>query len=156
LMVNDLPLDRGGGTEMYISRLVAGLRAAGDTVDVFAGEGDHRGIGKARDLWGRTAPRELKRRAASFAPDVVHHHHVIRELSVSVLGVPDGVPCALTVHDHRLAGGADQSHRWWLDGAKTVKGVFDRAVVRHKVDVLMAVSEQIGSQLRAFGFPRVE
>jgi glycosyltransferase involved in cell wall biosynthesis len=155
-MVNDLPLDRGGGTERYISRLVEGLRAAGDIVDVFAGEVDHRGIGKARDFWDPKARRELERRAASFAPDLVHHHHVIRELSVSVLGVPDGVPCAVTVHDHRLVGGTDQPHASWFDRAKAVKGIFDRAVVRHSVDVLMAVSEQIGSRLRALGFPRVE
>ena len=38
LCVNDEALDRRTGTEVYVSRLVSALRAAGDDVDVFAGE----------------------------------------------------------------------------------------------------------------------
>jgi glycosyltransferase involved in cell wall biosynthesis len=153
LVVNDLPLDAGWGGERHVRRLVAALRAAGDDVEVFAGEVVHHGAGKVRDLWDPVARRRLAARARGFVPDVVHHHNVVRELSVSVLGVPRGTPSVMTVHDHRLAGAADYpwtSPRGIAD--RLVKAPFDRAVARRRLAASIAVSRPLADRLRSRGF----
>lgn len=153
LVVNDLPLDGGWGGETHVRRLVAALRAAGDEVEVFAGEVMHRGVGKVRDLWDPVARRRLAARARELAPDVVHHHNVVRELSVSVLGVPRGVPSVMTVHDHRLVGAADYpwtSPRGVAD--RLLKASLDRAVARRRLAATIAVSEPLAARLRTRGF----
>src|SRR3954452_22363495 len=135
---------------------MAALREAGDDVEVFAGEITHRGIGKARDLWDPVARRRLRRTADQFRPDVVHHHNVLRELTVSVLGVPAGTPTVMTVHDHRLVGAGDydwKSPRGLADAL--VKGPLDRAVARRRLDASIAVSEPLAVKLRAAGFREV-
>lgn len=157
LLVNDVAPVAGWGGETHLRRLAAALRDAGDEVEMFAGEIEHRGLGKARDLWDPAARRRLGARAAAFAPDVVHHHNVVRELSVSVLGVPAGVPTVLTVHDHRLVGAAE--HPWTtVRGAadRLVKSRFDRAVARRRVDAAVAVSAGLAARLRDAGFRHVE
>lgn len=157
LLVNDVAPDAGWGGETHLRRLAAALRDAGDEVEMFAGEIEHRGLGKARDLWDPAARRRLRARAAAFAPDVVHHHNVVRELSVSVLGIPPGVPTVLTVHDHRLVGAAE--HPWSsVRGAadRLVKSRFDRAVARRRVDAAVAVSAGLAARLREAGFRQVE
>ena len=153
LMVNDLPPGEGSGAEVALSRLVEGLRRRGDEVHVFAGEVRHRGAGRVLDLWDPWARRALARRADAVGADVIHHHNVLRELSVSVLGVPRGVPCVLTVHDHRLLGVADGSLRG-------VRGQVDRLVkrpgdawaARRAVDATLAVSAELGEGLGSAGF----
>src|SRR5579872_621042 len=100
LMVNDVAIESGWGAEAHLARLANGLRAAGDTVEVFAGERVHTGATRALDVWDPIARRELAERARRFQPDVIHHHNVLRELSVSVLGVPAGTPTVMTVHEH--------------------------------------------------------
>jgi glycosyltransferase involved in cell wall biosynthesis len=153
LVVNDLPLDAGWGGETHVRRLVAALRAAGDDVDVFAGEVAHRGVGKVRDLWDPVARRRLAARARRFAPDVVHHHNVVRELSVSVLGVPRRTPSVMTVHDHRLVGAADYPRRTPRGVAdRLLKAPLDRAVARRRLAAAIAVSEPLAERLRARGF----
>ncbi len=141
---------------MYLTHLAEGLEAAGDAVEVFAGEVTHRGAGKVLDLWDPAARRAVAARARAFGADVVHHHNVLRELSVSVLGAPPSVPTVLTVHDHRLLGIADgnlrgprqQVDRW-------VKAPLDRRVARRRVDLAIAVSAGLAEGLRRARFPRV-
>ena len=62
LMVHDEPIDGGYGAEAYVRRLVGGLRAAGDEVEVVAGE---RPPSPARarllDLWDPAARRPGRR-----------------------------------------------------------------------------------------------
>src|SRR5438094_336584 len=111
LMVNDMAIESGWGVESHLTRLTEGLRAAGDTVEFFAGEVLHTGPGKMLDVWDPFARRTLRRRAERFDPDVVHYHNVVRELSVSVLGVPARVPGVMTVHEHRLLGVPDSPPR---------------------------------------------
>lgn len=154
LLVNDLAPGPGSGVEVHLDRLARGLRAAGDEVELFAGEVVHRGPGRALDVWDPLARRKLAARAAAFRPDVVHHHHVVRELSSAVLGVPSGVPQVLTVHDFRLLGDPDAA-TGALATAKRLKAGLDRAVARRQVDAVVAVSEPLADALRAAGFPRV-
>jgi glycosyltransferase involved in cell wall biosynthesis len=162
LLVNDRALGPGSGVEVHVARVARALEDAGDTVDVFAGEVTHEGIGKALDVWDPAARRKLAERARRFQPDVVHHHNVVRELSVSVLGVPARAAQVLTVHDYRLVqahegseGSQGSSISYPMLWAKSVKGVLDRAVVRRRVDVVVAVSRALGSRLDAARLPRV-
>jgi len=157
LLVNDIAPDVGWGTETHLRRLIAGLTAAGDDVDVFAGEVEHHGAAKVLDLWDPFARRALQGRAARFRPDVVHHLNVVRELSVSVLGVPGGTPTVMTVLDQRILGAGDydnRSVRGALDAY--VKRPFDTRVARRHLDAAIAVSEPIAVKLRAAGFRGVE
>jgi glycosyltransferase involved in cell wall biosynthesis len=150
-LVNDVATGPGSSTAVHHDRLVRGLREAGDDVELFAGEVVHRGPSRALELWDPIARRRLAARAAEFRPDVVHHHHVARELSSAVLGVPSGVPQVLTVHDERLlADGAIG-----LAATRRLKGVLDRMVVKRQVDLAVAVSEPLAEALREAGFPRV-
>jgi glycosyltransferase involved in cell wall biosynthesis len=155
LMVNDLPIESGWGAEAHVGRLAAALEATGDDVDIFAGEITHRGAGKALDLWDPRARRALRERAERFGPDVVHHHNVLRELSVSVLGVPSGVPTVMTVHEHRLLGVPDRPQRGVREFVTIPLSGFQRRVVRRRVDLVIGVSRHMTSKLEAAGFPRV-
>lgn len=156
LFVNDLPLGAGWGAEIYAARLLDGLRKAGDKTAVFAGEVEHRGVGRILDIWDPFARRALARVAARFKPDVVHHHNVLRELSASVLGVPRRTANVLTVHDFRLFGVPDDPTRGVRATAGRLKGILDSRVARRRIHVAAAVSEQIAQRLRAAGFPDVE
>jgi glycosyltransferase involved in cell wall biosynthesis len=159
LLVNDRAPGPGSGVEMHIARVARALEAAGDEVDVFAGEVVHHGVAKVRDLWDPAARRQLTERARAFRPDVVHHHNVLRELSVSVLGTPRSAAQVLTVHDYRIlqaregADGSVITHP--LLWAKTAKGVLDRAVIRRRVDVVVAVSRPLATRLERARLPRV-
>ncbi|MDT7572855.1 MAG: hypothetical protein QOE05_3029, partial [Actinomycetota bacterium] len=153
LMVNDLPPGEGSGAEVALARLVDGLQQRGDDVHLFCGEVRHVGIRRVLDLWDPWARRALARRVAQVRPDVVHHHNVLRELSVSVLGAAPDVPCVLTVHDHRLVGDADGSLRGMRSAVDAwVKGPVDRRVARHAIDATLAVSPWLGTRLIAAGF----
>jgi glycosyltransferase involved in cell wall biosynthesis len=157
LLVNDLAPDAGWGTETHVRRLARGLEASGDEVSLFAGELAHRGLGKVRDFWDPVARRRLAERAAEFRPDVVHYCNVVRELSVSVLGVPHGVPSVMTVLDQRIVGVGDNGMpaiRGLAD--RVVKRPFDRAVARRRLDAALAVSAPLADLLRHAGFRGVE
>lgn len=157
LMVNDLAPGAGSGTEVTLLRLVEGLRRAGDEVHLYAGEVHHRGPGRVLDLWDPFARAALARRVRELRPDVVHHHNVLRELSVSVLGAARGVPRVLTVHDHRLVGDADgglRGVRRLVD--RRLKRPLDLAVARRQVDATLAVSADLARRLVAEGMARVE
>ena len=153
LLVNDLPPGPGSGVEVHLDRLLRGLEAAGDRVELFAGEVAHRGLGRVLDVWDPRARRALTERARAFHPDVVHHHNVVRELSPAVLGVPRGVPTVLTVHDFHLLGVPDGAGP--LARARALKTIIDRAVARRRVDAVVGVSAPLVVALRAAGFPRV-
>jgi glycosyltransferase involved in cell wall biosynthesis len=156
LLVNDLHPDEGWGSEVHIRRLTAALRAAGDDVELFAGEVTHRGLGKALDLWDPRARRALAARAAAFRPDIVHHGNVVRELSTSVLGVPRDVPTVMTFLDHRLAGSGDYDRRSLRGLADAlVKRPLDQRVARRRLDACIAVSGPLADRLRAAGYRRV-
>ena len=157
LLVNDLAPDAGWGTETHVRRLARGLGASGDDVLLFAGEVEHTGFGKVRDLWDPIARRRLAGLAADFRPDVVHYCNVVRELSVSVLGVPRGVPAVMTVLDQRIVGVGDNGMpplRGLAD--RVVKRPFDRAVARRRLDAALGVSEPLADMLRRAGFRGVE
>ena len=157
LLVNDLAPDAGWGTETHLRRLARGLEASGDDVELFAGEIHHRGVGKLLDLWDPVARRRLAQRADAFRPDVVHHCNVVRELSVSVLGVPRDVPTVMTVLDQRIVGVGDydmRSVRGLVDGL--VKRPIDRAVARRRLDAALGVSAPLADMLRRAGFRGVE
>jgi len=157
LLVNDIAPDAGWGTETHLRRLASGLAEAGDEVELFAGEVEHRGAAKLLDLWDPFARKSLRKRAEAFRPDVVHHLNVVRELSVSVLGVPSGTPTVMTVLDQRILGAGDydrRSVRGALDAY--VKRPFDTKVARRRLDASIAVSEPIAAKLRAAGFRGVE
>jgi glycosyltransferase involved in cell wall biosynthesis len=157
LLVNDLAPDGGWGTETHVRRLARGLESGGDDVALFAGELSHRGLGKVRDFWDPVARRRLAERAAEFRPDVVHYCNVVRELSVSVLGVPPGVPSVMTVLDQRIVGVGDNGMpaiRGLAD--RMVKRPFDRAVARRRLDAALAVSAPLADMLRRAGFRGVE
>jgi len=156
LIVNDVAIDAGWGAEAHIARLVRGLVAAGDEVDVFAGEVTHDGARKVLDVWDPFARRALRARGERFRPDVVHYHNVLRELSVSVLGVPAGVPGVLTVHEHRLLGVLDNPLRTPRDALKLPLSRLHRRVARRQVDVVIGVSRRLSRELTAAGFRSVE
>lgn len=156
LFVNDLSLDAGWGAEINFARLIGGLERAGEQAEIFAGEVIHRGAGRLLDLWDPFARRELSRTAARFRPDVVHHNNIVRELSVSVLGVPRGTPTVLTVEDFRLFGTPDDAARPFHVVASKIKGALDTRVARRQVHVAIGISNQICDRLRAEGFHDVE
>jgi glycosyltransferase involved in cell wall biosynthesis len=157
LFVNDEEPGPIGGVTIYLSRLIDGLRAAGDDVDVFAGEVTHRGLGKLLDLWDPFARRALAARVERLRPDVVHFHSVLLELSVSVLTAAGDVPTVVSVHDPQLVRGVYRPGmpvRTAVD--KFVRAPFNRAVVRRHVDLLLPVSDEVAGWVREAGFSRVE
>jgi glycosyltransferase involved in cell wall biosynthesis len=159
LLVNDRSPAAGSGVEVHLGVLAGALEVAGDTVELFAGEIVHRGPGRALDIWDPWARRALGRVARGFRPDVVHHHNVVRELSVSVLGVPRDAACVLSVHDVRLLTGAEGIRppvaALPLTLAKRAKGVLDRSVARRTVDVAIGHSDAIAARLQGMGFAAV-
>lgn len=154
LLVHDEPIEAGYGAEAYLRRLAAGLRAAGDTVEVFAGERRHRGLRKALDVWDPGARRMLAARARTFAPDVLHHHNVSRELSASVLGAV-AVPEVMTLHDRRLFGARE--HR--VGSPKRVAEAAAAAAVlraaRRNLSATIGVSDEVSRLARGAGLPAV-
>src|SRR3954454_12594151 len=157
LQVSDFAPGPTGGAEMYLARVVDGLRAAGDEVELFAGEVTHHGLGRVRDFWDPRSRRLLAERARAFRPDVVHHHSILLELSVSVLGVPDGVPTAVTVHDPHLLGRIRRPGMPVRSAVDSwVKAPINRAVVRRRADVLLPVSVEVARWLRESGFASVQ
>jgi glycosyltransferase involved in cell wall biosynthesis len=154
LLVHDEPLEGGYGAEAYVRRLASGLRDAGDTVEVLAGERRHRGIAKAFDVWDPIARRMVATRARTFAADVVHHHNISRELSASVLGVC-GVPEVMTVHDRRLFGAREHSvgsPRRVVEAAGA--GLVLRAA-RRSLAATIGVSDEVSRLARDAGLPAV-
>lgn len=156
LLVNDLPPGRIGGAEQYLDRLIGGLEAAGDVVDVFAGQVTHDGPAKVLDVWDPRAAHLVAERARAFGADVVHHHNVARELSVSVLTATPERATVVTLHDHRLLGVGDVPDRG-LAGLvqRYVKRPLDRRVAVSRVDAAVAVSPSLEARARAAGFRHV-
>ena len=155
LMVNDRPLEGGGGAERYVARITDAHRAAGHHVEVLAGEVHHRGAGRLLDAWDPLAARLVARRAREVRADVVHHHNVLRELSVAVLRATPDLPTVLTVHDHALAGGAIVDGPAPLVLARRAVHRMDRTVARRAVDAVTTVSEVLAGALRDVGFDDV-
>ncbi len=157
LLVNDAPPGPTGGAEVYLDTIARSLEAAGDTVDVLAGEVIHQGWHKVLDVWDPAAARLVADRARRFAAEIVHHHNVARELSTSVLRATPERPTVLTLHDFRLLGRGDVpdaglagvAHRW-------IKRPLDRAVASRSVDMAVAVSEAVAVAARVAGYRCVE
>ena len=141
---------------MNLGRLIAAQRAAGDDPQLFAGEVRHGGLGRLLDLWDPGARRLLRQRIDSVAPDVVHLHNVVRELSPSVLQAVRATPAVLTVHDLRALG-AGEHHlpdpRAVADRLVTAPLV--RGLARRHVEAVLAVSDVVAARVRAAGFPQV-
>lgn len=158
LLVNDYAVDGGWGAEAYVRRLTAGLTAAGDEVNVWAGEVSHSGAGRWRDIWDPRARRLLADRIDEWRPDIVHVHNIARECSASVLGAGDA-PVVMTVHDHRLLGIPDQPGRgprgWPQRAGARMSGAVVARVARRRVSATMAVSDELADALRAAEFPSV-
>jgi glycosyltransferase involved in cell wall biosynthesis len=154
LLVHDEPIEGGYGAEAYVRRLASGLRAAGDTVDLLAGERRHHGAAKVFDVWDPKARRMVATRAREFAADVVHHHNISRELSASVLGVC-GVPEVMTVHDRRLFGAREHSIG---SPGRAVEAAGASAVLRaarRSLAATIGVSDEVSRLARAAGLPAV-
>lgn len=154
LLVHDEPVDAGYGAEAYVRRLAAGLRAAGDTVEVLAGERRHRGLAKTLDVWDPVARRLVAGRVRTFRPDLVHHHNVSRELSASVVGVC-GVPEVMTLHDRRLFGAREHSP---ASPKRVVEALGASAVLRaarRGLSATIGVSEEVSRLARDAGLPAV-
>jgi glycosyltransferase involved in cell wall biosynthesis len=155
LLVNDEPIDGGYGAEAYLRRLVVGLRAAGDDVEVVAGEVRHDGVSRVFDLWDPAARRLIHQRSQRFSPDVVHHHNIARELSASVLTATPGVPAVMTVHDLRLLGGREHAAHTPRGAAERVTSSVVRRTARRRLAATVGVSDRVCVELRRCGFPRV-
>lgn len=155
LIVNDLPLDEGYGAEVYVRRLVAGLRAAGDDVEVMAGEITHRGARRALDLWDPAARRRVENRVRRCRPDVVHFHNVLREMSPSVLGAGRDVPAVMTVHDLRLLGASEHRLMSVKGAGERIAATIARSQARHGLAATIAVSQPVAEALVRQRFPAV-
>jgi glycosyltransferase involved in cell wall biosynthesis len=155
LMVHDESLDGGYGAESYVRRLVAGLRVAGDEVEVVAGERRHHGASKLLDPWDPVARRLVSERAAAFQPDVVHHHNIGRELSASVLTAASNVPAVMTVHDQRILGAREHPTRSIRGIAEVIGAEAISRTARRRLTATIAVSERLASLLMTAGFPDV-
>jgi glycosyltransferase involved in cell wall biosynthesis len=157
LLVSDEAPGPTGGTEAHLARLAAGLRAAGDEVELFTGEVHHRGAARVLDLWDPLARRALRRLAERFSPDVVHVHAFHRELSPSVLGAVPGAARVLTLHDWYLLGGREvPPDTAPLRAAKAAKAALARAVAARAVHWAIAPTAVVAEAMRRAGFPRVE
>jgi len=156
LLVNDYPVEHGGGAEVHVGRLAEVLRAAGDAVLVHSPD-PHRGLARVLDLWDPFHRRAVRRVIRDFRPDVVHVHNFQRELSASVLGAAD-VPFVVTAHDYRLLR-ADEGPAGGRRGLarllKDVKARLERARVRQTVDVVVSVSDALAEELRDARLPDV-
>jgi glycosyltransferase involved in cell wall biosynthesis len=161
LLVNDLPPGSGGGVEVHLARLIPALEAAGDVVEVFTGAPGARGPSRLLDLWNPGARRRLESLTTQFRPEVVHYHNVLRELSVSVLGVAGHVRHVLTCHDLRLLGAPDPGAplaRAPVVGrpVAALRARWERAAVRRDVDLVVGVSRTMVGALRRAGLTAVE
>jgi glycosyltransferase involved in cell wall biosynthesis len=141
-----------------VARLRDGLERAGHRVGLFVPDTVHRGAGRVLDLWDPAARRRLRRRVASFEPDVVHFHNVVNELSTSVIGI--GVPSVLTVHDARILGiraGVDHGRSGLAPAvlARAAKNRLASARLRRGVRSTIAPGPDLAAALRAAGFPDV-
>jgi glycosyltransferase involved in cell wall biosynthesis len=155
LLVHDEPIDGGYGAEAYVRRLVDGLRAAGDEVDLIAGEIRHTGVDRVRDVWDPAARKLVAQRSEQLRPDVIHFHNIARELSASVLTATSAVPAVMTVHDFRLLG-ANEHSRFSPRGR--IERLVSRAVRQAAADRVAAtigVSERVSDALRHNGFRNV-
>jgi glycosyltransferase involved in cell wall biosynthesis len=155
LMVHDEPIDSGYGAESYVRRLVNGLRATGDDVEVVAGEVRHTGARRVRDLWDPAARDLIEQRVTTFAADVIHFHNIARELSPSVLAAGREVPAVMTVHDFRLLG-AHEHRRFTARGAaeRLAAGRVRRRAIS-RLGATIGVSDRVSDRLRAADFPTV-
>lgn len=157
LLVNDYPVEHGGGAEVHLGRLAEVLRGAGDTVVVHAPP-PHRGIARVLDVWDPFHRRTVRRLAEEIGADVVHVHNFQRELSASVLGAAGGVPFVVTAHDYRLLRadeGPAGARRGPVRLLKDAKARFERHRVRRTVDAVIGVSDALADELRAGGLPEV-
>ncbi|MCU1601728.1 MAG: glycosyl transferase [Frankiales bacterium] len=149
LHVNDHPPGDGhGGAEVFLGRLIAAQRARGDEVDVLAGDGSHRGLRTALDLWDPASARRLRSRVDVCRPDVVHVHNVLRELSPSVLRAT-AVPTVLTVHDLRAWGGSEHH----LPDPRAAAALVLHPLVRRMSARLPAVVGVSSAVVAALGVP---
>ncbi|MGZ6825172.1 MAG: glycosyltransferase [Mycobacteriales bacterium] len=154
LCVNDNPPGPAhGGAEVHLQLLVDALRAAGDDVRVFSHPG-RRGAGRLADVWDRSARRALEAEVERAAPDVLHFHNVVRELSVAVLAAAPSVPRVLTVHDGRLLGDPD-GQGTALRAYQRQRARLDARVARRLCPTVLAVSGPLEQRLRAAGFADV-
>jgi glycosyltransferase involved in cell wall biosynthesis len=155
LVVHDEPIDAGYGAEAYVRRLVTGLVAAGDQVELIAGEHRHHGLTKLFDPWDPTAWRMVTERAHRFGPDVIHHHNIARELSASVLTAAPTIPAVMTVHDQRMVGAREHAPLSPRGIAESIgSAVLLRTACRH-LAATIAVSDRVAGLLQAAGLPDV-
>ncbi|MEY2590247.1 MAG: hypothetical protein QOJ67_2231 [Acidimicrobiaceae bacterium] len=139
--------------EVHLRRLIDGLRAAGDDVELFTAAGERQGMAKLLDIWDPVARRRLAETARRPTPDVVHFHNIARELSASVLGAVRGAPKVMTFHDHRLLGAPDVSHQPRLRASLiSATCVLDRRVARRHLDAAIALSRDTALLLARYGF----
>ncbi len=155
LLVHDEPIERGYGAEAYVRRLADGLRAAGDTVDVMAGERLHNGAAKLFDVWDPIAKRMVADRAKQFRPDVIHLHNVARELSASVIGVPRDVPAVMTLHDRRLFGAREHSATSPRRAVEALGATAMLRAARRRLTATIGVSDSVSEMARGAGLPEV-
>ena len=148
LMVNDLPPGPGSGTEVFLDRLVVGLRRVGHTVDVVTPATARRGAGRLGDLWYPALRRRV--RDAARGCDIVHVHNFARECSSSVLDAAPGVPVVCSVHDHRLFV-SDRPGARWTPGSVASRALvrFARARVRRHAALVTAASPELAERLLA-------
>ncbi|MCW2544222.1 MAG: glycosyl transferase group 1 [Frankiales bacterium] len=154
LCVNDRPPGGDSGAEVHLELLVRGLEARGDTVSVFSGT-PKAGLGRLSDTWDPRARAALETRVASFRPDVLHVHNVVRELSVAVLAASPQTPRVMTVHDGRLLGDADGSNPM-LRGWQGSRSRWERRFARRRCGQVLAVSGPLAARLAAAGFRDVQ
>lgn len=155
LVVHDEPIERGYGAEAYVRRLVQGLRDAGDTIEVMAGERLHRGAAKLFDVWDPVARRMVADRAKQFRPDVIHHHNVARELSASVLRAAPEVPSVMTLHDRRLFGAREHAIGTPRRAVEAMGAAKVLRAARRNLAATIGVSEAVSDLARAAGLPQV-
>ncbi|HVV75159.1 MAG TPA: glycosyltransferase family 4 protein [Mycobacteriales bacterium] len=155
LIVHDEPIERGYGAEAYVRRLVDGLRGAGDTVEVMAGERKHRGGAKLFDVWDPVAHRMVATRAQAFRPDVIHHHNVLRELSASVLGAAPAVPAVMTLHDRRLFGAREHAMGTPHRVVESAGAAAVLRAARRRLAATIGVSDPVSDLARRAGLPAV-
>lgn len=154
LLLNDHAPGPGGGVEVYLERLVRGLRQAGEDVELVAGEVEHSGLELWRDVWDPAARALVEDRIAAFQPDLVHAHNVARELSASVLTATGDLPLVLTAHDLRWLGHPDRAGRHPMALAERfVKGPIDRSVARRSVATTIGVTQHLTDLLAEAGYP---
>jgi glycosyltransferase involved in cell wall biosynthesis len=155
LMVHDEPIDDGYGAESYLRRLVAGLRDAGDEVEIIVGELRHTGVGRVRDLWDPAARTLVRERSSRFSPDVVHVHNIARELSAAALSATPHIPVVMTVHDLRILGATEHAAASPRGVAEWVGSRILRATARRRLAATIGVTDRVAGQLRRCGFPAV-